>query len=162
LLLLYLTGLLDWSDLTKISWSTLLLFGGGLALGFHVSEAGIDVLIANSLKEHLGAMPLFAVLIVLTFVGILVTMIASNTASAAILVPLMIPVARDLGIDVRAMIMLIAISVSIDFMMPVGTPPNAIAYSTGLVRIKDMLKNGALINIGAGTILATMYYLFWI
>ena len=66
------------------------------------------------------------------------------------------------GLDVQTMATVIAIGVSLDFMMPVGTPPNAIVYSTGLVRVKEMMKNGAVINIGAGLILALMYYLFLI
>ena len=53
------------------------------------------------------------------------------------------------------------LGVSLDFMMPVGTPPNAIAYSTGLVRVKEMIKNGVLMNLGTGMILALMYYFFW-
>jgi len=59
------------------------------------------------------------------------------------------------------MAILIAIGVSLDFMMPVGTPPNAIAYSTGLVRVKEMIKNGVLMNLGTGMILALMFYFFW-
>jgi sodium-dependent dicarboxylate transporter 2/3/5 len=88
-------------------------------------------------------------------------MMASNTASAAILVPLMIPVAQVVGIDFRTMAMVIAIGVSLDFMMPVGTPPNAIAYSTGLVRVKEMMKNGFVMNLGTGLILALMCYFLW-
>ena len=121
----------------------------------------IDVLLAETLARYSLGVPLFLIVVILVFFGILITMIVSNTASAAILVPLMIPVAKALGLDVRAMAILIAIGVSLDFMMPVGTPPNAIAYSTGLVRVKEMIKNGVLMNLGTGMILALMYYFFW-
>ena len=161
ILLLYGMGLLDDTDLGKISWGTLLLFGGGLSLGSALVKVKIDVLLAETLARYLLGVPLFLIVVILVFFGILITMIVSNTASAAILVPLMIPVAKALGLDVRAMAILIAIGVSLDFMMPVGTPPNAIAYSTGLVRVKEMIKNGVLMNLGTGMILALMYYFFW-
>lgn len=162
ILLLYGLRLLDDTDLGKISWGTLLLFGGGLSLGSALMKVKIDVLLAEVLAGYLLGTPLFLIILILVFFGILITMIVSNTASAAILVPLMIPVARALGLDVRAMAILIAIGVSLDFMMPVGTPPNAITYSTGLVRVKEMIKNGVLMNLGTGVILAAMYYFLWL
>ena len=94
--------------------------------------------------------------------GILATMVASNTASAAILIPLMLPLSSSLGIDVKSMAMLIAISVSLDFMMPVGTPPSAIAYSTGVVNVRQMIQNGFRVNIGTGLILVMLYYFFYL
>jgi sodium-dependent dicarboxylate transporter 2/3/5 len=161
ILLLYGMRLLDDTDLGKISWGTLLLFGGGLSLGQALMKVKIDVLLAETMARYLLGIPLFLIVLILVFFGIFITMIVSNTASAAILVPLMIPVARALGLDVRGMAILIAIGVSLDFMMPVGTPPNAITYSTGLVRVKEMIKNGVLMNLGTGVILALMYYFLW-
>jgi sodium-dependent dicarboxylate transporter 2/3/5 len=152
-----LTGLAS----ATVARGTLLLFGGGLSLGSALVKVKIDVLLAETLARYLLGIPLFLIVVILVFFGILITMIVSNTASAAILVPLMIPVAKALGLDVRAMAILIAIGVSLDFMMPVGTPPNAIAYSTGLVRVKEMIKNGVLMNLGTGMILALIYYFFW-
>ena len=161
IILLYGLGLLDDTDLGKISWGTLLLFGGGLSLGSALMTVKIDVLMAETLARSLSGVPLFLIVLILVFFGIFITMMLSNTASAAILVPLMIPLAQALEIEVQAMAILIAIGVSLDFMMPVGTPPNAIAYSTGLVRVREMIKNGVLMNLGTGLILALMYYLFW-
>lgn len=161
IILLYGLGLLDDTDLGKINWGTLLLFGGGLSLGSALTKAKIDILMAEALTRQLQGIHLFFILIILIYFGILITMIVSNTVSAAILVPLMIPVAQGVGIDVRTMATVIAISVSLDFMMPVGTPPNAIIYSTGLVRVKEMIKNGAIMNVGTGLILALMYYFLW-
>jgi sodium-dependent dicarboxylate transporter 2/3/5 len=161
IILLYGLGLLDDTDLGKISWGTLLLFGGGLSLGGALTRARIDILMAETLTQQLSGLHVFLILLMLIYFGILVTMIASNTASAAILVPLMIPVAKGLGLDVRTMAIVIAIGVSLDFMMPVGTPPNAITYSTGLVRVREMIQNGAIMNIGTGLILALMYYFLW-
>lgn len=159
---LFVLGLLDASDLGKISWPTLLLFGGGLSLGSAVNQVGIDSWLAGLVQDSITGIPLFAVLLMLVFFGIGVTMVASNTASAAILIPLMLPLADDLGLDLKSMAMLIAIGVSLDFMMPVGTPPSAIAYSTGAVNVRQMIKNGFLVNLGTGFALVLLYYLFYL
>ncbi len=159
---LFALGLLDDSDLARISWPTLLLFGGGLSLGSAVSTVGLDALVAAQLQGWIGDIPLFAALLMLVFFGIGVTMVASNTASAAILIPLMLPLAASLGIDVKSLAILIAIGVSLDFMMPVGTPPSAIAYSTGVVNVRQMMANGLLVNVGTGLMLVTLYYLFYL
>ena len=159
---LFALRLLDVGDLAKISWPTLLLFGGGLSLGSAVNEVGIDSWLAGLVQDSITGIPLFAVLLMLVFFGIGVTMVASNTASAAILIPLMLPLAGDLGLDLKSMAMLIAIGVSLDFMMPVGTPPSAIAYSTGVVNVRQMIKNGFLVNLGTGLILVLLYYFIYL
>jgi len=159
---LFSLGLLDSGDLAKISWPTLLLFGGGLSLGSAVNEVGIDTLLVGLVQGSIAGIPLFVTLLLLVFIGIAVTMVASNTASAAILIPLLLPLADDLGLDVKSMAMLIAIAVSLDFMMPVGTPPSAIAYSTGMVNVRQMIMNGFLVNIGTGLILVLLYYFVYL
>jgi sodium-dependent dicarboxylate transporter 2/3/5 len=159
---LFALGLLDDTDLSKISWPTLLLFGGGLSLGSAVNQVGIDSLLATLMQDWITDIPLFVTLLILVFLGIAVTMMASNTASAAILIPLMLPLSEGLGIDMKSMAILIAIGVSLDFMMPVGTPPSAIAYSTGVVNVREMMKNGFLVNIGTGLILVLLYYFFYL
>ena len=159
---LFSLGLLDETDLAKISWSTLLLFGGGLSLGSAVNQVGIDLWLTTLLQDWITGIPLFVTLLILVFFGILVTMVASNTASAAILIPLMLPLSSSLGIDMKSMALLIAIGVSLDFMMPVGTPPSAIAYSTGVVNVREMIKNGFMVNIGTGLILVVLYYFFYL
>lgn len=159
---LFSLGLLDETDLGKISWSTLLLFGGGLSLGSAINQVGIDLWLTNLLQVGIAGIPLFVTLLMLVFFGIVVTMVASNTASAAILIPLMLPLSSSLGIDMKSMALLIAIGVSLDFMMPVGTPPSAIAYSTGVVNVRDMIKNGFMVNIGTGLILVVLYYFFYL
>ncbi len=155
---LFTLGLLKVGDLAKISWPTLLLFGGGLSLGSAVNQVGIDTWLAGLVQDSITGIPLFATLLILVFFGIAVTMVASNTASAAILIPLLLPLADDLGLDMKSMAMLIAIGVSLDFMMPVGTPPSAIAYSTGVVNVREMIKNGFLVNLGTGLTLVLLYY----
>ncbi len=159
---LFILGLLEPADLGRISWPTLLLFGGGLSLGSAVNQVGIDLWLAGLVQDAITGIPLFAVLLMLVFFGIAVTMVASNTASAAILIPLMLPLADDLGLDLKSMAMLIAIGVSLDFMMPVGTPPSAIAYSTGEVTVRQMIKNGFMVNLGTGFTLVLLFYLVYL
>lgn len=159
---LFALQLLDDSDLGKISWPTLLLFGGGLSLGSAVNRVGIDSWLAFLVEASIGSVPLFVALTGLVACAILVTMVASNTASAAIMIPLMLPLSATLGIDMQAIAMLVAIGVSLDFMMPVGTPPNAIAYSTGMVNVGQMMSNGFRVNIGTGLILVTLFYFFYL
>ncbi len=159
---LFALGLLDDSDIAIISWPTLLLFGGGLSLGSAVGEVGIDTWLAAQVQASIAEIPLLLALAGMVFFGIGVTMVASNTASAAILIPLMLPLSATLGIDMKSIALLIAIGVSLDFMMPVGTPPSAIAYATGVVSVRDMIKNGFLVNIGTGLILVGLYYLFYL
>lgn len=159
---LFAFGLLDETDLGAISWPTLLLFGGGLSLGSAVSQVGIDAWLAGQMQASIAGIPLLLALTAMVFFGILVTMVASNTASAAILIPLMLPLSAVLGIDPESIAMLIAIGVSLDFMMPVGTPPSAIAYSTGVVSVRDMIRNGFMVNIGTGLILVTLFYFVYL
>jgi len=155
-------GLLNDTDLKQISWPTLLLFGGGLSLGSAVNSAGIDVFFASWIQQSLSDIPLFLSLLVIVFFGILVTMVASNTASAVILIPLMLPLSDVLGLDMKSIAILVAVGVSLDFMMPVGTPPTAIAYSTGVFNVREMIKNGFLINLGTGILLVLLYYFFYL
>ena len=159
---LFALRLLDSDDLAKISWPTLLLFGGGLSLGSAVNAVGIDTWMAALVQGWIDGIPLIVALLMLVFFGIVVTMVASNTASAAILIPLMLPLSESLGIDMKSLAILVAIGVSLDFMMPVGTPPSAIAYSTGVVSVRDMIRNGFLVNVGTGLILVLLYYYFYL
>jgi len=103
---LFALGLLDDTDLAKISWPTLLLFGGGLSLGSAVNQVGIDGLLATLMQDWIADIPLFVTLLILVFLGIAVTMMASNTAAAAILIPLMLPLSQGLGIDMKSMAIL--------------------------------------------------------
>ncbi|MCB0391468.1 MAG: DASS family sodium-coupled anion symporter [Bdellovibrionales bacterium] len=154
------TGIINETDIQKISWSTLLLFGGGLSLGSAMIQSGADKTIVNASIEFWHNLPLLAFNIALVFFSVLVTMIASNTASAAILIPMLLPLTSQLPVSSFNLVYLIAVGVSLDFMMPMGTPPSAIAYSTGIVRVKEMVKIGFIINLTTGLLLSLYVYLF--
>lgn len=153
IILLYLFGLLDTDDFSKIRWNTLILFGSGLSLGTAMGISGLDKILASSLGSAVVGQPVVVVMLAVSVICVIITSFASNTATASILVPIVIPMAVSLGLDPRALAVLVAMSVSIDFITPVGTPPNAIACSSGFVRPKDLAKVGVILSIIAVTLL---------
>ena len=157
---LYLLGVLDKDDLPKIGWPVLILVGGGLSLGSAIYSSGLALSIANGLGGLLTGQSLFTVLIFLALFSIGFTAFAANTATAAMFVPVVIPLAGILGISVQALVLLVGMAVSLDMIVPVGTPPNAIAYGTGYIKVKDMIKAGLPLSVIAAT-LVSLLALVW-
>ncbi len=157
---LYALKLLDKSDVGKIGWDILILVGGGLVLGTAITSSGLDAVIANNLASILTGQNTFILFLGLSIFSIAFTTFVANTAAAAILIPVMIPAAQLLGVNPVAMALLIGIVVSFDFVVPIGTPPNAIAYGTGYIRVKDMVKAGLLLSI-VGAFVVSLFALFW-
>lgn len=142
------SGSLSWKELERnTNWGILLLFGGGLALSHILSSTGTSAFIAQGIQFLLAEQPIFITLLLITTCVIFLTEMVSNTASAALLIPLLTSVASSLGISEVTIAMLIAISASCAFMLPVATPPNAIVYGSGFVPQKQMIKNGFWLNI---------------
>ncbi len=137
--ILFTTGLLDKEDLQKISWETLLIFGGGLVLGEMLILSGVSEWIAAKLVV-IGSP--FIILMLLGFISLIITAFASNTAAAAILVPLAIPIGSALGINPVVPALIVAIATSTDFALPIGTPPTMLAYSTGYFKFREIVKIG--------------------
>jgi sodium-dependent dicarboxylate transporter 2/3/5 len=147
--LLFALGLLKGDDFKKIDWSSLILIGGGISLGFAMHASGLDITMANALGGAItGQTVLVIALIIITF-GVALTAFASNTAAASVMVPMMIPLAVATGINPRTLAMLAGVGVSLDFIMPSGTPPTTIAYSTSYVKLRELLKAGVLVSIAA-------------
>jgi solute carrier family 13 (sodium-dependent dicarboxylate transporter), member 2/3/5 len=143
-------GALDWSALERhVQWGVLLLFGGGLALGEVMSGSGASRFLAQALLGWLQEAPLpLVVLGVVAFV-VFLTELVSNTASAALLLPLLLPVAGAMGLPPVAMAAAIGISASCAFMLPVATPPNAMVFGTGQVASTTMMRCGFWLNLMA-------------
>ena len=143
---LYILGLLEEEDIKKVNWPAIMIIGGGIGLGEVMIRSGLSNWIASQLSILQGTN-----ILVLNFLvgalSLIITMFASNTAAAAILVPIAIPLAISLGIDPILLTMTIAIAASLDFALPVGTPPSTLAYSTGLIRVKEMIKVGLVLDI---------------
>jgi sodium-dependent dicarboxylate transporter 2/3/5 len=151
--------LLNWNDVQSIDWGTLLLFGGGLALSSILFQTGTMEVCTNILISNVGTVsePVLSL-----FFGLFVnfaTELTSNIALTSIISPVAISIAKQLSLSVEPILIIVAISASFSFMLPIGTPPNAIAYSTGKVPLSVMIKCGFLMNI-ISTIVACVWILF--
>lgn len=157
--LLYGLGLLDAKDFGKIDWGSLILIGGGIALGLGISDSGLANSFSGALGNALANQPLLLVFFGVAIIGILLTSFISNTAASAVLIPIITALSVVLGIDMTNLVVVAAIGVSMDFMFPMGTPPSALAYSSGYIHVSDLIKAGALLSI-AGAILLAMFAFF--
>ncbi|MGD8537422.1 MAG: DASS family sodium-coupled anion symporter [Candidatus Aminicenantes bacterium] len=140
----------------KIDWGTLLLFGGGLSLGFQMFESGLAEAIGNAFIS-LGGSSASTMLITLLAVALSVYMteLTSNTASANMIIPIIIAVSNAAGISPLQPVLGSAIGCSFAFMLPVATPPNAIVYGSGMIPLPQMMKHGFWLNI-AGILLISL------
>ncbi len=153
--------LLDEKDVSShISWSSLLILGSGIALGGAMIDTGLSAFIAQQMGG-LSAFPSVVVVVIIGVIAVLVTMVASNTGAAVILIPVAIPLAVGLGIDPMLMVMVIAIGVSMDFALPTGTPPSTIAYSTGKVEMREMITTGLVVDLIAILVLTIVVVWLW-
>ncbi|RLI01311.1 hypothetical protein DRO31_06770 [Candidatus Bathyarchaeota archaeon] len=161
LIVLYFTDLIEEQDIKNGKWSTLLLIGGGLSLGAALEVTGLVNVISDWLMGLTsGGSPLLAIIIVVVS-GLGISIIASNTASAGIFLPIAIGLGQKIGFSPVILAVAVGISTSLDFMLPVGTPPNAIAYSTGKVSMPEMIKAGILLDITGAVLTIIMAYLLW-
>ena len=147
-------------DLGKLPWEALLLFGSGIALGTAVFGSGASDFIAVRLEALQGLPPLVATGALATLtLGL--TAMASNTASAAIVIPLMFPLAGVLGVDPAALVITAALASSVDFALVVGTPPTMMARATGAVTSKEVFRAGILVDVAALLILVLVMPRIW-
>lgn len=149
---------MDWEHAIRLPWGVLILFGGGLTLAAAVDANGVTGFLASQASSLGGLAPLAVVLTVVTF-SIFATEMTSNTALVSLLLPILAAVAPALGVPPQLVLIPCALAASFAFMMPVGTPPNAIVFGTGLVTIPQMCKAGIVLNF-AGVILVTLMAYF--
>ena len=159
--LFYILKLFDTKDFGHFHWDILILVGGGLSLGAAISFSGLNVVMANVLELLVGGHHMILTLFLTALFCILMTVFSSNTGTAAFMIPTIFPLATSLGIDARIMVILAGVSVSLDFLVPIGTPPNAIAYSTGYIHIKDMIKAGIVLAILGALLLSFLAWVYW-
>ena len=145
--------LLDWEAAVKLPWGVLLLFGGGLALSAQFSSSGLTAWIGE-VTAGIGGLPV-VLLVAIVAAGILfLTELTSNTATAATFLPVATAVAVGIGVDPMLLAIPVALAATCAFMLPVATPPNAIAYGSGYVRIPQMAGAGLWLNL-IGIVLIT-------
>lgn len=138
--------LLTWDEAVKIPWGIIILFGGGMALAKAFTDTGLANWIASQITVFEGVAVILFVLIVTAMVNFL-TEVTSNLATTAMLLPILSPVA--LSFDMHPFLIMIAVTLSAScaFMLPVATPPNAIVFGSGYLKVSDMVKKGFLMNI---------------
>lgn len=138
--------ILNWEDSKKIPWGILLLFGGGLAIAAGFIESGLSAWIGEQLRA-LDGMNIILIIIFATALVLLLTEITSNAATATMILPVMAALALALGIHPYALMIPCAMAANCAFMLPVGTPPNAILFATGKVKIMEMIRTGFWLNL---------------
>lgn len=147
--------ILSWQDCDKLPWGVLLLFGGGLSLAAQLQQHGVSTAIAQ-LFQGLDGVSAVLVIACTALMMVFLTELTSNTAVAAAFLPILGPVAESLGLSPLYLLVPAALAASLGFMMPVGTPPNAIVFASGKLPIGDMLKAGFVVNL-LGVLLLTLW-----
>lgn len=150
--------LLDWKTAVDIPWGMLLLFAGGIALAKGFTASGLSQLIGDGLSAF-TQFPLLITLLLLCLTVTYLTEITSNVATATLLMPILYLVGVNYGVDPAIFMVPAAMAASCAFMLPVATAPNAIAYGTGEVEIREMVKEGAVLSFGVSSMLALVSYL---
>ena len=138
-------GLVPWEATKRLPWGILLLFGGGMTLAKAMETTGLIQIIADLVAQN----PMSAIFVYLILISSMLffTELMSNVALATIYIPVVIGIANGLGMNPLLLSIPVAMAASRAFMMPISTPPNAIVFSSGHVRMKQMIKTGFILNI---------------
>ncbi len=153
--------LLDWmSDKDKIPFRIMMLFGAGFSIAKAFAETGLADQVASYIVDLTTLAPILLLLAVATIVTF-TTEVTSNTALISIMLPVIYSVAEQTGIDTRLFMMVATLCASYAFMLPIATPPNAIAMSTGAVNVKTMAKYGLFFNIVGIVLIVLIAKFFW-
>lgn len=160
--LICVTNVASWKQVQdNTDWGVLMLFGGGLTLSAILKNSGADKAMVDAIVVLIEGKNYYLIgLLVATFI-IFLTEFTSNTASAALLVPIFISIAEALNMNPLGLSLIIGLGASCAFMLPVATPPNAIAYGTGMVNQRDMIRAGFVLNIFCILFISAIAYWFW-
>ena len=153
-ILLFAFNLVNVKDFKKVDWGTLILFGGALCLGGIVIESGANVLLGEKIIALLGDFNYILILILLTAMTVILTNFISNTGLTGILIPILL--GASLNIPKEILILAVGISASCSFILPVGTPPNAIVYGEG-VKKEEMMKVGTILSM-ISVVIIVLYF----
>ena len=151
---------LTWADAQQLPWNILLLFGGGLCLADGMQKVGLMEIIGNWVMGNVQVGPV-VLLLILTFIMLMMTELMSNVALATIFIPVVIGIAESTGANPVEFAVSVAVASSHAFMLPIGTPPNAIVYGTGKISIQQMVKAGILLNLVAVLLIVGAVHLFY-
>ncbi|MDO5650760.1 MAG: DASS family sodium-coupled anion symporter [Moraxella sp.] len=156
-------GLASWRQISeRTEWGVLLLIGGGIGLSNIMGVSGASKVLGEQMATHLAGMPVLLIVFAAAAFMIFLTEFTSNTGSTALMVPIFAAVAGELGLPQELLVMVIAIGASCAFMMPVSAPPNGIAFATGYIPQREMMKVGFVLNWVAIVIVSLWaYVVFW-
>jgi sodium-dependent dicarboxylate transporter 2/3/5 len=144
---------LTWKQASNINWGIILLFGGGLAFGELMTKTGLSDAIGAGFVSLFGTSDLWSLTAVAILAGVLISELASNTASAAMLIPLIIAIAQADGVSPVVPALGACLGASLGFALPVSTPPNAIVYATGLISMRSMIRAGMIFDLIGATLI---------
>lgn len=146
---------MDWETAQRLPWGVLVLFGGGLSLAAAVEANGVSAFIGHATRG-LGVLPPLLLLAAVVTLTVFLSEVTSNTAQVATMTPVLAAMAPGLGLDPQALVIVCALAASSAYMMPVGTPPNAIVFGTGLVRMPQMMKAGLVLNLAGIAVITAL------
>jgi sodium-dependent dicarboxylate transporter 2/3/5 len=138
--------ILEWEDTQRLPWGILILFGGGLALASALSNAGLIQLIGDIISSKQG-ISIFVITCLLITVMLFMTELMSNVALVAIFIPVVAGIAIGLDVSVLHMCIPVCMAASCAFMLPMATPPNAIVFASGYIKVYQMARVGVILNI---------------
>jgi len=153
------TRAMNWTTAAKLPWGVLILFGGGLTLAAAIETNGVSAFIGHS-SRGLAVLPPLVLILAITTMTVFLSELTSNTAQVATMVPVLAAMAPALGMNPYVLIFACTLGASSAYMMPVGTPPNAIVFGTGLLRLPQMMKAGFWLNL-AGILVITALVAFF-
>ncbi len=153
--------LMDWQTASKLPWDILLLFGGGFALADAFRTTGLAEWAGRAFSDHAAQQPAWALVLVVCLILVFMTEFTTNVATVNAVLPILATASVGLGVDPRLLMIPATISASCGFMLPIGTPPNAIVFGTGKVTATQMAKYGLIMNLVGVvlTVLATLFLL---
>jgi sodium-dependent dicarboxylate transporter 2/3/5 len=152
---------ITWKQAAGIDWGTILLFGGGLALGQMAFQTGLAEAIGTSITGTLGVSSIVSLTFASALFATAMSETMSNTAAANIAIPVIISIAQAAGMNPVPPVVAASLAASVSVMLPVSTPPNAIVYSSGKVSITEMVKYGLVMDVAAMIIIPTVVLLFF-
>jgi sodium-dependent dicarboxylate transporter 2/3/5 len=150
--------IIDWKECKELPWGIILLFGGGMALAEGFSDTGLAEWIAQQMSQMQGLSLLLLIFVLVALVNFL-TEITSNLATTAMLLPVLAPMALAFDLHPYMIMVSVTIAASCAFMLPVATPPNAVVFGSGYLRIPDMIRAGIWMNI-ISIIIVTLFTYF--
>lgn len=151
-------GLLDWANAVTIPWGILLMFGAGITIAKAFIESGLGDIIGGSLSVTLSGLPIYAVILLICLSITFFTELNSNLATTTLILPILASAATATGMPLALLMIPATISASCAFMLPVATAPNAIAYATGQVSVKQMMREGMALNVILAFVISVLCY----